>query len=101
MRSFFVDDANVLPPMSLVYIVIHQFDDERQASPNSGEERIWLIGIILRAMTSADENVIVQYPKWIKQTHTGTGFMHNSFYKDDCNDNTRKCFDWQIPYLMS
>ena len=45
-------------------------------------------------ITSTDKAEIVQCIKWLKSTHAGTGFMHESFNKDDAKDFTRKWFAW-------
>ncbi len=114
----YMDDANVPSLMSLAYLGAHKPGDklysntrkfllsdsnpyylrgkaaEGQASPHSGKERIWPMGIILRAMTSEDDNEIIHCLQMLKTTHNGTGFMHESFHKDDPADFTRKWFAW-------
>ena len=52
------------------------------------------MGIILRAMTSVDEKEIVHCLQMLKATHNGTGFMHESFHKDNPADFTRSWFAW-------
>jgi meiotically up-regulated gene 157 (Mug157) protein len=52
------------------------------------------MAIIMRGITSTDKAEIVQCIKWLKSTHAGTGFMHESFNKDDAKDFTRKWFAW-------
>jgi hypothetical protein len=113
-----MDDANVPSLMSLTYLGAHKPGDklysntrkfllsdsnpyylhgkaaEGQASPHSGKERIWPMGIILRAMTSEDDKEITHCLQMLKTTHNGTGFMHESFHKDDPTDFTRKWFAW-------
>ncbi len=117
-NKLFMDDANVPSLMSLAYLGIHNSDDkfyqntrkfllsennpyylkgkaaEGQGSPHTGKEKIWPMGIILRAMTSRDDQEIVYCLKMLKATHAGTGFMHEAFHKDNPNDFNRKWFAW-------
>jgi len=62
--------------------------------PHVGLNYIWPMGIIMRALTSTDKKEIVKCISWLKSTHAGTGFMHESFNKDDAADFTRKWFAW-------
>jgi uncharacterized protein len=62
--------------------------------PHTGEEMIWPMSIIIRAMTSSDDKEIVKCIKWIKNTHAGTGFIHESFNKDNAAKFTRSWFAW-------
>jgi hypothetical protein len=112
------DDANVPSLMSLTYLGVHQPGDplyvrtrafllsehnpyflrgtagEGQASPHTGKERIWPMGIILRALTSMSDAEIAQCLHTLKHTHAGTGFMHEAFNKDNPSDYTRDWFAW-------
>jgi uncharacterized protein len=62
--------------------------------PHVGLDMIWPMSIIMRAFTSINENEMVQCLNWLKTTHADTGFMHESFHKDDPNNFTRKWFAW-------
>ena len=117
-NKIFLDDANVPSLISLAYLGIHQPADpiyrntrrfvlsgsnpfylagnaaQGQGSPHTGKENIWPMGIILRALTSTDEAEIVSCLRMLKSTHAGTGFMHESFHKDDASRFTRKWFAW-------
>lgn len=117
-NAVFWDDANVPSLMSLVYLGIHEPSDplyartrafllsennpyfligsaaSGQASPHTGKERIWPMGIILRAMTSTSDNEITDCLAMLKRTHAGTGFMHEAFHKDNPSDYTRDWFAW-------
>lgn len=62
--------------------------------PHVGLNYIWPMSIIMRALTSTDKTEIVQCIKWLKSTHADTGFMHESFNKDNASDFTRKWFAW-------
>ena len=62
--------------------------------PHVGMDYIWPMSIIMRAMTSTDNNEISECLKMLRQTHAGTGFMHEGFHKDDATKFTRKWFAW-------
>ena len=62
--------------------------------PHSGLDMIWPLGLIIQAITSDDEHEIRDCLMTLKATHAGTGFMHESFYKDDPSRFTRKWFAW-------
>jgi meiotically up-regulated gene 157 (Mug157) protein len=117
-NALFMDDANVPSLMSLAYIGGHAPSDsiykntrafllsdsnpyflrgkvaEGQASPHTGKENIWPMGIILRGLTSEDDSEISKCLKMLKDTHADTGFMHESFYKDDAFNFSRSWFSW-------
>jgi meiotically up-regulated gene 157 (Mug157) protein len=63
-------------------------------SPHTLVNQIWPMSIIMRAMTSANDQEILAQLKFLKNTHAGTGFMHESFDKDDAGKFTRKWFAW-------
>jgi meiotically up-regulated gene 157 (Mug157) protein len=62
--------------------------------PHTGIDTIWPMSIILRAITSVDDNEIAACIENLRQTHGGTGFMHESFHKDNAGQFTRKWFAW-------
>lgn len=62
--------------------------------PHVGMDQIWPMSIIAHAMTSEDEGEVRQCLKWLKATHGGTGFMHESFDKDNPAKFTRSWFAW-------
>lgn len=117
-NKLFMDDANVPSLMSLAYLGAHRPTDdiykrtrsfllsdnnpyflksrfaEGQASPHTGKDRIWPMGIILRAMTSIDTNEIKKCLKMLKATHAAKGFMHESFNKDNPEQYSRDWFAW-------
>lgn len=114
----YMDDANVPSLISLGYIGYHNLNDELyrntrrlvlstdnpyylvgkaaegQSSPHTGKENIWPMGIILRGLTSTDKSEIKTCISMLKATHAGTGFMHESFHKDDPANFSRKWFAW-------
>lgn len=67
---------------------------EGEGSPHAGMENIWPLGIINRALTSVDDSEITDSIKMLLATHAGTGFIHESFNKDDPANFTRKWFAW-------
>lgn len=113
-----MDDANVPNLISLPYLGYVKSDDkiyqntrkfllsannpyffkgkvaEGIASPHTGLEKIWHLGIIMRAMTASSDAEIVNALATLKRTHAGTGFMHESFNPNDPKDFTRKWFAW-------
>lgn len=62
--------------------------------PHAGINMIWPLSITMRALTSVNDAEIKQCVQWLTKTHAGTGFMHESFHKDDPTKFTRKWFAW-------
>jgi meiotically up-regulated gene 157 (Mug157) protein len=62
--------------------------------PHAGMNMIWPLSIIMRGLTSKDDVEIKNCIDMLRKTHGGTGFMHESFHKDDANNFTRKWFAW-------
>ena len=117
-NSLYMDDANVPSLLSIPYLSGLDPDDqvyrntrkflvspsnpyyykgtagEGQGGPHSGTDMIWPLGITMRALTSRDSEEIRFCLKTLKSTHAGTGFMHESFHKDDASNFTRKWFAW-------
>src|SRR3546814_9534221 len=103
----FMDDANVPSLSGLALIDVVSRDDplfrrtadlawsdrnpyffkgtaaEGIGGPHIGMDMIWPMSIITRAMNADDDATILQCLRWPKGTHGGTGFMHESFNKDD------------------
>jgi len=63
-------------------------------SPHTLKDMIWPMTIIMKAMTSNDTKEISECLLALKTTHAGTGFIHESFHKDDPTNFTRKWFAW-------
>lgn len=117
-NQLFQDDANVPSLLSLPYLGFAKPDDllyqrtrklvlsddnpyfyrgkaaEGLGGPHSGLNMIWPLGIITRALTSSDQQEIGACLATLKRTHAGTGFMHESFNKDDASKFTRSWFAW-------
>lgn len=67
---------------------------EGTSGPHAGRDMIWPMGIIMRAMTSSDDEEIKRCLALLKATHAGSGFMHEAFHKDDPTRFSRKWFAW-------
>ena len=63
-------------------------------SPHEGINTIWPMSITYRALTATDDQEIRQCLRWLRDTTAGTGFMHESFKKDDASSFTRPWFAW-------
>ncbi len=117
-NALFMDDANVPSLLSLPYLdAVLAADPIYQATrslvlsednpfffrgeagegiggPHVGLGMIWPLGIIMRALTSAEDSEILFCLRMLKATHAGTGFMHESFDQDDPANFTRAWFAW-------
>lgn len=117
-NQLFQDDANVPSLLSLPYLGCCAADDplylrtrafvlsddnpyfyrgpagEGLGGPHSGLGMIWPLGIITRALTSRDPKEVSACLAELKATHAGTGFMHESFSRNDAAQFTRKWFAW-------
>lgn len=62
--------------------------------PHVGLDMIWPMSIIMRALTSTDDEEIGQCLRWIKNTHADTGFIHEAFHKNNPAQFTRSWFAW-------
>jgi meiotically up-regulated gene 157 (Mug157) protein len=62
--------------------------------PHVGADMIWPIAITMRGLTSTDDAEIQACVQTLKATHAGTGYMHESFHKDDASKFTRAWFAW-------
>jgi meiotically up-regulated gene 157 (Mug157) protein len=113
-----MDDANVPSLLSLPYLGVVGPDDpiylntrrfvlsesnpyffqakaaEGIGGPHVGKDMIWPLAIIMRGLTSNDDKEIGQCITTLRRTHAGTGFMHESFHKDDPAKFTRSWFAW-------
>lgn len=62
--------------------------------PHVGQDMIWPMSIIMRGLTSNNDAEIKACITLLKNTHADTGFMHESFHKDDPKKFSRKWFAW-------
>ena len=67
---------------------------EGVGGPHAGMDMIWPLSIIMRGLTSTDKNEIKKCLLMLKNSNSGTGFMHESFNKNDASKFTRKWFAW-------
>ena len=62
--------------------------------PHVGYDMIWPMSIIMRAMTSTSDEEIKYCISMLRNTDAGTGFMHESFHKDNPKKFSREWFAW-------
>jgi len=65
------------------------------SGPHVGRSMIWPMTIMMRAFTSTDDAEISMCMRMLMNSDAGTGFMHESFDKDDPTHFTRAWFAWQ------
>lgn len=63
--------------------------------PHIGYDMVWPMSIMMKAFTSQSDEEIKTCVKMLMDTDAGTGFMHESFNKNDATDFTRSWFAWQ------
>ncbi len=114
----FMDDANVPSLLALPYLGLIDRKDkvyqntrklvwsednpyffkgkaaEGIGGPHVGYDMVWPMSIIMRAMTSNDDKEIAWCVKTLRNTDADTGFMHETFHKDDPSNFTRSWFAW-------
>jgi uncharacterized protein len=117
-NQLFMDDANVPSLLSLPYLGCVTASDpiyqntrrfvlsgsnpyffkgkaaEGIGGPHVGLDMIWPLSIIMSGLTSSEEGEIATCLRTLMRTHAGTGFMHESFNKDDPSKFTRAWFAW-------
>ena len=113
-----IDDANVPSLLSLPYLDAVKTDDtiyqntrrfilsldnpfffkgeaaEGVGGPHVGMDMIWPMAITMRGLTSISKSEISECIQILKNTHANTGFMHESFHKDNPEKYTRDWFAW-------
>lgn len=62
--------------------------------PHVALDMIWPLSIIMRGLTSSNDSEIQTCLRMLVKTHGDTGFMHESFHKDDPKHFTRSWFAW-------
>ncbi len=114
-----MDDANVPSLLSMPYLGDVSLDDpiyrntrayvwsesnpyffrgtaaEGIGGPHIGYDMIWPMSIMMKAFTSNDDAEIKQCIETLMMTDAGTGFIHESFHKDNPSHFTRAWFAWQ------
>ncbi len=63
--------------------------------PHVGYDMPWPMSIIMRAFTSQNDEEIKECIEMLMRTDNHTGFIHESFNKDDASNYTRPWFAWQ------
>jgi meiotically up-regulated gene 157 (Mug157) protein len=63
--------------------------------PHIGHNMVWPMSIMMKAFTSNDDAEIKACMEMLMTTDAGTGFMHESFHKDNPEKFTRSWFAWQ------
>lgn len=63
--------------------------------PHIGKNYIWPMSIMMRAFTSDNDAEIAECVKMLMDTDAGTGFIHESFFKNNPSKYTRDWFAWQ------
>lgn len=118
-NQLLMDDANVPSLLSLAYLGDVSVQDpiyqntrnfvwsednpyffkgkagEGIGGPHVGYDMIWPMSIMMKAFTSTNDDEIRFCVKMLMATDAGTGFMHESFHKDDPDNFTRAWFAWQ------
>ena len=117
-NAYFMDDANVPSLLAMPYLdtldkndVVYQntrnfvlSEDnpyffkgtagEGIGGPHVGYDMIWPMSIIMRAMTSNSDEEIKHCITMLRNTDADTGFMHESFNKDNPAKFSREWFAW-------
>ena len=114
-----MDDANVPSLLGMAYLGDVELDDpiyqntrrfvwsednpyffkgtagEGIGGPHCGYDMVWPMSIMMKAFTSQCDEEIAECITMLMKTDAGTGFMHESFHKNDANKFTREWFAWQ------
>ena len=118
-NAYLMDDANAPSLLSMAYLGDVDLDDpvyqntrrfvwseynpyffkgtagEGIGGPHIGYDMIWPMSIMMKAFTSTDDAEIKWCIETLMTTDAGTGFMHESFHKDNPENFTRAWFAWQ------
>ena len=116
---FLMDDANVPSLLAMSYLGDVPADDpvyvntrkfvwseanpyfhrgfagEGIGGPHIGVDVIWPMSIMMKAFTSDNDDEIRECICQLMTTDSGTGFIHESFHKDNSEVYTREWFAWQ------
>lgn len=72
----------------------HGSAGEGIGGPHEGQDMIWPMSQMVYALTSDSETEIRHAVAMLKASAAGKGFMHESYFKDDCGRFTRAWFAW-------
>jgi meiotically up-regulated gene 157 (Mug157) protein len=117
-NALFMDDTNIPSLLALPYLGSVAVDDpvyrrtrafvlspenpwffegtagEGIGGPHTGYDMIWPMSIIMRALTSDDDREILRCLGMLLATHAGTGFIHESYHRNNPATFTRAWFAW-------
>lgn len=111
-----MDDANIPSLLSLPYLGAIKRDDpvylntrklilsednpfffkgaaaQGIGGPHVGQDMIWPMALTMQGLTSGDDDEVRGCIETLRKTHGDTGFMHESFHKDDPKNFSRSWF---------
>jgi meiotically up-regulated gene 157 (Mug157) protein len=117
-NSYFMDDANIPSLLAMPYLgsvakndpvylntrkLVWSKDNpyffkgtagEGIGGPHIGYNMIWPMSIIMRAQTGGSDDEVRDCLRVLRNADADTGFMHESFHKDDPSNFTRTWFAW-------
>lgn len=117
-NAYFMDDANIPSLLAMPYLDTIDLHDsvyqntrkfvlsednpyffkgtagEGIGGPHVGYDMIWPMSIIMRAQTSESDDEIKHCLRMLRDTDNNTGFMHESFHKNDPSNFSRSWFAW-------
>jgi meiotically up-regulated gene 157 (Mug157) protein len=67
---------------------------EGVGGPHIGRDSIWPMSMIIYALTSTSTVEIMHMLSLLRESSAGTGFMHESFDRNDARRFTRSWFAW-------
>ncbi len=118
-NQLLMDDANVPSLLAMGYLDANRMKDpiylntrrfvwsasnpyffkgtagEGIGGPHIGYDMIWPMSIMMKAFTSKNDVEIKKCLQMLMSTDANTGFIHESFHKDDPKNFTRAWFAWQ------
>ncbi|WP_029903140.1 glycoside hydrolase family 125 protein [Prevotella sp. 10(H)] len=118
-NQYLMDDANAPSLLSLAYLCDVDVKDpiyqstrnfvwsldnpyffrgtagEGIGGPHIGYDMVWPMSIMMKAFTSQSDEEIQSCVRMLMNTDAGTGFMHESFNKNNPENFTRSWFAWQ------
>lgn len=117
-NHYMMDDANVPSLLALPYLGYCDANDavyqntrrfvwsednpyffrgkagEGIGGPHCGYDKPWPMSMAIKGLTSNDPAEIRECLRQLRNTDGGTGFMHESFHKDDAAQFSRSWFAW-------
>jgi meiotically up-regulated gene 157 (Mug157) protein len=67
---------------------------EGLGGPHAGFDLVWPMATLVRAFSTQDDRRILACLKSVRDTDAGTGFIHETYHKDDATRFTRPWFAW-------